>query len=59
MTTRRPVVMVIRALKGWNVALFTPTDTGHRLDRVLERGFELRKLADQYAKAYRSGTVKP
>jgi hypothetical protein len=57
-TRLRPVVKVTRQASGktWAVTLWEP-----RFDRrkVLGADFESRKLADQFAKAYRAGTVKP
>lgn len=57
-TRLRPVVKVTRQASGktWAVTLWEP-----RLDRrtVLGDSFESRKLADQFAKAYRAGTVRP
>lgn len=64
MSTRlRPVVKVARQTSGktWAVTLWEPRQDGrvHELAKVLGADFESRKLADQYAKAYRAGKVKP
>lgn len=62
-TRLRSVIKVTRQASGktWQVGLWVPADFGHGhvLSRVLYAGFELRKLADQYAKAYRRGEVQP
>ncbi len=64
MSTRlRPIVKVTRQASGktWAVGLYVPNEAygGHRLDKVLATDFESRKLADQYAKAYRGGKAQP
>jgi hypothetical protein len=62
LTTRlRNVVKVTRQANGktWQVALWVPREDGrvHVLGKVLADGFELRKLAKDYAVAYRKGLV--
>lgn len=64
MSTRlRSVVKVTRQASGktWQVGLWVPADfgDGHVLSKVLADGFELRKLAVQWRKSYRSGAVQP
>lgn len=62
-TRLRSVVKVTRQASGktWAVTIWMPRLDGraHILSKVLADGFELQKLAAQWAKAYRAGTVKP
>jgi hypothetical protein len=62
-TKLRSIVKVTRQANGktWQVGLWVPREDGrvHVLSEVLADGFELRKLADDFAKAYRKGLVKP
>lgn len=62
-TRLRSVVKVTRQASGktWAVTLWEPRKDGrvHELSKVLGDNFESRKLADQYAKFYRSGKVQP
>lgn len=62
-TRLRSIVKVTRQASGktWQVGLWVPADfgDGHVLSKVLADGFELRKLAADFAKAYRKGLVKP
>jgi hypothetical protein len=62
-TKLRSIVKVTRQASGktWCVALWVPSEDGrtHVLGKVLASDFALRKLADQYARDYRAGRVKP
>lgn len=62
-TRLRSVVKVARQASGktWAVTLWEPRQDGrvHELSKILAADIESRKLADQYAKAYRKGLVKP
>lgn len=62
-TRLRSIVKVARQASGktWAVTLWEPRQDGrvHELSKVLAADIESRKLADQFAKAYRSGKVQP
>jgi hypothetical protein len=62
-TKLRSIVKVTRQSSGktWAVTLWEPRADGrvHEQTKVLASDFELRKLADDFAKAYRKGLVKP
>ena len=62
-TKLRSIVKVTRQANGktWQVGLWVPADFGHGhvLSKVLADGFDLAKLAEQWAKSYRAGRVQP
>jgi hypothetical protein len=58
----RSIVKVTRQASGktWCVARWIPSEDGrtHVMGEVLADGFELQKLAQQWAKSYRAGKVQ-
>jgi hypothetical protein len=59
----RSVIKVTRQANGvtWQAAIWVPRDDDrvHVPGTVLADGFETRKLAEVFCKAYRKGLVKP